>query len=245
MGIMPAAPKPLFYYEVDLEPAVAMCCETNLGLAEYQSAKPQNFRWMAHLPLRYPKAVVDMLDKAAAAGCCGVIAGTSIAGRIDEPDYEIFWSAVEELDMPVLLHPAYEHVSPGMGDFYLGSVIGTLTDATIALERLDLPQGMLDRHPKARIISALGGGFFPYQVGRPAAVHFIPGPSDAREERPLGTMSARSSSTQTSTKNASLKFLIEFAGADNVTLGTTGRSRPRTDNPFGMLDRRWRAAPRR
>jgi len=57
IGIISAAPKPLFYYEVDLEPAVAMCRETNLGLAEYQQAKPQNFRWMAHLPLRFPKAV--------------------------------------------------------------------------------------------------------------------------------------------------------------------------------------------
>ena len=127
-----------------------------------------------------------MLDEAVAAGCCGVIAGTSIAGRrLDEPDYEIFWSAVETLDMPVLLHPAYEHVSPGMGDFYLGSVIGMPTDATIALERL-ICSGMLDRYPKARIISALGGGFFPYQVGRLAAVHFIPAGIEAREEGPVG-----------------------------------------------------------
>jgi aminocarboxymuconate-semialdehyde decarboxylase len=199
MGIMSAAPKPLFYYEVDLEPAVAMCRETNLGLAEYQAARPQNFRWMAHLPLRYPKAAVDMLDKAAAAGCCGVIAGTSIAGRrLDEPDYEIFWSAVEALDMPVLLHPAYEHVSPGMGDFYLGSVIGMPTDATIALERL-ICSGMLDRHPKARIISALGGGFFPYQVGRlRQCISYRPELKHVKKD--LGTMSARSSSTPTCTK---------------------------------------------
>ena len=80
LGIMSAAPKPLFYYEVDRAPAVAMCRETNLGLAEFQKAHPKNFRWMAHLPLRFPKAAVDMLDEAVAAGCCGVIAGTSIAG---------------------------------------------------------------------------------------------------------------------------------------------------------------------
>ena len=53
MGIMSAAPKPLFYYEVDLAPAVTMCRETNLGLAEFQKAHPNNFRWMAHLPLRF------------------------------------------------------------------------------------------------------------------------------------------------------------------------------------------------
>ena len=235
MGIMSAAPKPLFYYEVDQAPAVAMCRETNLGLAEFQKAHPKNFRWMAHLPLRFPKAAVDMLDEAVAAGCCGVIAGTSIAGRrLDEPDYEIFWSAVETLDMPVLLHPAYEHVSPGMGDFYLGSVIGMPTDATIALERL-ICSGMLDRYPKARIISALGGGFFPYQVGRlRQCISYRPELKHVKKD-PWDYVGQIKFDTNVH-ENASLKFLIEFAGTENVLLGTDLPFSTAIENPFGMLN---------
>ena len=190
---------------------------------------------MAHLPLRFPKAAVDMLDEAVAAGCCGVIAGTSIAGRrLDEPDYEIFWSAVETLDMPVLLHPAYEHVSPGMGDFYLGSVIGMPTDATIALERL-ICSGMLDRHPKARIISALGGGFFPYQVGRlRQCISYRPELKHVKKD-PWDYVGQIKFDTNVH-ENASLKFLIEFAGAENVLLGTDLPFSTAIENPFGMLN---------
>ena len=120
--------------------------------------------------------------------------------------------------MPVLLHPAYEHVSPGMGDFYLGSVIGMPTDATIALERL-ICSGMLDRHPKARIISALGGGFFPYQVGRlRQCISYRPELKHVKKD-PWDYVGQIKFDTNVH-ENASLKFLIEFAGAENVLLGT-------------------------
>jgi predicted TIM-barrel fold metal-dependent hydrolase len=95
---------PLFYYELELEPAQRLCHETNLGLAEYHALRPNQFHWMAHLPLRFPPAAAELRREAGKPGCRGVLAGTNIAGRrLDEPDYDVFWSAIEELDLPVLL----------------------------------------------------------------------------------------------------------------------------------------------
>ena len=121
-----------------------------------------------------------------------------------------------------------------MGDFYLGSVIGMPTDATIALERL-ICSGMLDRHPKARIISALGGGFFPYQVGRlRQCISYRPELKHVKKD-PWDYVGQIKFDTNVH-ENASLKFLIEFAGTENVLLGTDLPFSTAIENPFGMLN---------
>jgi aminocarboxymuconate-semialdehyde decarboxylase len=234
IGVLSAAPKPLFYYDVELEPAKRMCRETNLGLAEFSTAKPDHFRWMAHLPLRYPEAAVEMLHEAADAGCCGVLAGTNIAGRrLDEADYGVFWSAVQSLKLPVFLHPGYEHPNPGLDDYYLQSIIGMPTEATIAIERL-ICSGVLDRYPDVRVVCALGGGFFPYQVGRlRQCISYRPELKDAAKDpwKYVGQIKFDTNLHEL----ASLKFLIEFAGPENVLLGTDLPFATAIQNPMDML----------
>ena len=234
MAILSAAPKPLFYYELELEPAKRLCHETNLGLAEYQAAMPDHFRWMAHLPLRFPEAAVEMLHQAHEAGCVGVLAGTNIAGRrLDEPDYDVFWAAVETLKLPVLLHPGYEPPNPGLKDYYLQSIIGMPTEATTAIERL-ICSGMLDRHPGARVICALGGEFFPYQVGRlRQCISYRPELKNVAKD-PWDYVGQLIFDTNIH-ETASLKFLIEFAGAENVVLGTDLPFATGIKAPFEML----------
>ena len=235
MGIMSAAPKPLFYYEVDLEPAVAMCRETNLGLAEFQQAHPKNFRWMAHLPLRFPKAAVDMLDEAVAAGCCGVIAGTSIAGRrLDEPDYEIFWSAVENARHAGAAASGLRARQPRHG-----RLLSRLGDRHADRRHHRAGAADLQRHARppsqGAIISALGGGFFPYQVGRlRQCISYRPELKHVKKD-PWDYVGQIKFDTNVH-ENASLKFLIEFAGAENVLLGTDLPFSTAIEDPFGMLD---------
>jgi aminocarboxymuconate-semialdehyde decarboxylase len=234
VGVLSAAPKPLFYYELELEPAQRLCRETNRGLAEYKSAEPDHFQWMAHLPLRFPQAATEMLHEAAEAGCRGILAGTNIAGRrLDEPEYDIFWSAVEKLDLPVLLHPGYEHPNPGLKDYYLQSIIGMPAEATIAIERL-ICSGMLDRHPKARIICALGGGFFPYQVGRlRQCISYRPELKEVAKDpwKYVGQLIFDTNIHEV----ASLKFLIDFAGAENVVLGSDLPFATGIKNPLDLV----------
>lgn len=232
-GVISAAPKPLFYYDIDLEPAQRMCRETNLGLAEFQAVKPDRFRWMAHVPLRFPGHAVAMLHEARDAGCAGVLVGTSVgARRLDHPEYENFWSAVETLRLPVFMHPGYEHPYPDLNDYSLQPIVGMPNEMTIAIERL-ICAGTLERHPGVQVLCALGGGFFPYQAGRLRhCTTFRPELKGVKD--PWSYVGQIKFDTNLHDV-ASLRFLIEVAGADNVLLGADLPFATATPMPVEMV----------
>ncbi len=74
--------------------------------------------------------------------------------------FDPLWTAVVELDVPVMLHPATCGPSGS-----LGNVHGRLVDNTLALTGLIL-HGVLDRFPGLRLLAVHGGGYLPYQAGR-------------------------------------------------------------------------------
>lgn len=165
-AVISAAPKPLYYYELDAEPAERLCRETNLGMAEFCQAAPDRYRWMAHVPMQAPDVAVRVLEDAAAAGSVGVLVGTSIVDRRPHgPEFEVFWNAAERLRQPVLLHPAYVDPHGVYREYFFESVIGNLLETTLALESL-ICANVLDRHPDLIVIAVHAGGYFPYQLGR-------------------------------------------------------------------------------
>ncbi len=165
-AVVSAAPKPLFYYEVDAAAGEAICRATNDGLVEFCATHPDRLRWMAHVPMQAPEMATAMLDEVVAAGAVGVMVGTSISGsRLDEPQYEGFWAAAERLRLPVNIHPGYPEPNPSLNPYFLHSVIGNLVETTTALERL-ICAHVFDRHPGLRVLVNHAGGFFPYAAGR-------------------------------------------------------------------------------
>ena len=233
-AVISAAPKPLFYYELGGGPGERICRATNEGLADFCASAPQRLRWMAHIPLQEPKRAIAVLDEARRGGAAGVLVGTSIAGRrLDEPAYEPVWTAIEDTGLPVLLHPGYEHATPGLERWYLASTIGLPLEVTIATERL-ICAGTLDRHPHVKIIVTLGGGFFPYQAGR------------LRQARKFRSELAQAPSDpwkyvgqlifDTNLHDPmSLRFLIDAAGPEHVVFGTDLPFGTAAPDPLGLL----------
>ena len=166
-AVVSVAP-PLFYYELDEDLARPLCEAVNRGLADFHAEFPDRFWWMADVPLQWPDLAARMLAELGhEAGCVGVEIGSSIAGRrIDAPEFEPFWSAVERLSLPVMIHPdmTYSTVD-GLDRFYLNNVVGFPLETTVTVERL-IAAGVLDRHPELQILLLHGGGFFPYHAGR-------------------------------------------------------------------------------
>ncbi len=92
---------------------------------------------------------------------------TTISGKpLDLPEYEPFWTVVEEMDVPVYFHPLAQ---PGRSyeDLYdLPHIFGWPYETTIALARLVF-NGVMERHPKLKIVSHhLGGGMIPFFMDR-------------------------------------------------------------------------------
>lgn len=220
-----SAPPPLFFYDVATGDAERLCAATNEGLAKFAADLPDRFAWLANLPIQDPDRAVETYRAAVADGARGAALGTSVAGRrLDEPAFEPFWAAANEIGLPILLHPAFNEPHAGLQPWYLQNVIGNPLETAIAIERL-LCAGVLHRNPELRLILLHGGGMFPYQMGRLRHARGVrPDLRDAPDDL-LAPLPRLYFDTITHDTTA-LRFLERQAGAGNVVLGT--------DMPFDM-----------
>jgi aminocarboxymuconate-semialdehyde decarboxylase len=216
----------VFYYHVDEEAGERMAVAANEGLAAFCAVAPDRLAWLATVPMQAPERAAAVLRDAAAAGCVGVEVGTGVAGRrLDEDEFEPFWAAAAELDLPVTLHPAYtEGVNPALAPFYLENVLGYPFDTTIAIERL-ICAGVLDRHPRLRIVLVHAGGYFPYQAGRLRHARTVR-PELADSPADLLCHLDRLFFDIITHDPLALEFLVRRVGRDQVVMGT--------DLPFDM-----------
>jgi aminocarboxymuconate-semialdehyde decarboxylase len=215
----------LFAYETDAERGDALCQAVNSGLASFCEFEPTRLRWLAHVPLQAPEAAASLLGEAAGAGAVGAQIGTSVAGRpLAEAGLAPFWAAAEDHDMALMLHPAYNDPHPGLEGYHLQNAIGNQLETTIAAERL-IVTGVLDRHPRLRLLLVHAGGYMPWQAGR--LRHAATVRAELSDSPPDPYVYFGRITVDTITHDArALRFLVERVGADNVVMGT--------DLPFDM-----------
>jgi aminocarboxymuconate-semialdehyde decarboxylase len=208
----------MFVYHLDLELGEAMAEAANSGLRALAAEAPDRLQWMAHLPMRDPARAAAVLRQAVADGAVGVEIGSNIAGtRLDEPELEPFWNAVEETGATVFIHNAYNPKVPGLDRFYLHNVIGNLLETTICVERL-VSAGTLDAHPNVRIVLGHAGGFVPFQAGRLRHASSIR--KEFEREVNLWDYAGRLIFDTITHDPKALAYLVSRAGAENVVMGT-------------------------
>ena len=104
-------------------------------------------------------------------GAGGVQIFTNIAGRpLDDPAYEPSFATMAELDLPIWLHPARTAAMPDYAAeqksrFEMWWCFGWPYETSVAMVRMVLA-GLLDRHPKLKIITHHLGGMIPFYDGR-------------------------------------------------------------------------------
>jgi len=226
-AVLSLAP-PLFAYWLDARMATPFLRAANEGMAAFCAAQPHRYRGLAAVPLQDTGAAVRELEYAVRTlGLVGVEIGTNVNGApLDDPRFEAFFEAVEGFDIPVLLHPSYVGTRPGLEAFYFTNVLGNPLETTAAAMRL-IAGGVLDRHPRLAVCLAHGGGFLPYQLGRfrhaatvrPELRHLTRSPLEYRSRFTFDSITH---------DPRALRFLIEWAGPDQVMLGS--------DFPYDMGD---------
>jgi aminocarboxymuconate-semialdehyde decarboxylase len=104
-------------------------------------------------------------------GARGIQIFTNVAGRpLDDPAFEPIFAAMAELDLPIWLHPARTASMPDYpaeqkSRFEMWWCFGWPYDTSVAMVRMVL-SGLLDRHPRLKIITHHLGGMIPYYDGR-------------------------------------------------------------------------------
>lgn len=104
----------------------------------------------------------------------GIIMGTSGLGKgLDDPNLDPIWSALQETNTLLFLHPHYGLPDEAFGDtdttnrygHVLPLALGFPLETTIAVTRMMLA-GVFDRFPRLKILLAHSGGTFPFLAGR-------------------------------------------------------------------------------
>jgi predicted TIM-barrel fold metal-dependent hydrolase len=146
-------------------PAVARVA--NDWIADVCRRRPDRFFGLAVLPLQDMKAAMAEFDRCfGRLGFKGVLLYSNIAGRWPDEDwFHPLFEAVEDRGVPLLLHPALPTTAAVVKGYEMISGLGNMFDTTIALNRIIL-SGLLDRHPRLKVVCPHLGGTLPYVIGR-------------------------------------------------------------------------------
>ncbi len=156
----------LMYPDVDAERALAIAQVNNDSMAVLAAADSIHFVPLASVPMQAPEAAARELERAAKLGLRGVEIPPKVVERqLDEPDFEVFWEAADALQMVVCIHPFEAAPSGALARYFLGNLVGNLYDTGLAAALL-IYGGVLERHPKLRIVLYHAGGALPALVGR-------------------------------------------------------------------------------
>jgi 2,3-dihydroxybenzoate decarboxylase len=155
----------------DTAEAVADARMSNDYLADVIAAHPDRFAGFAAVPLQDPQAAVGELDRAVnQLGFRGALVNDHTNGHYyDEPQFDVFWAKLEELNVPLYIHPGGTpadvwHVLQDRIE-----LVGPLWTwgAETAGHALRLVfGGVFDRHPGAKLILGHMGEFLPFQLSR-------------------------------------------------------------------------------
>jgi aminocarboxymuconate-semialdehyde decarboxylase len=140
----------------------------NDSMAAAQAHHSDRIRWMASLPWQHADDAIAELRRAEKNGAVGVMTLGNIAGdALTDAKFAPIWQAIEEADLPVLVHPT---VPQGGGQMALEAYnlvanIGFMFDTTLAFTRM-IYDGFLDRFPGLKLIAGHAGATLPYIAGR-------------------------------------------------------------------------------
>jgi len=148
----------LFYFRV-ADPALlsAVFRAYNDWLAEFCRVDPDRLKGIAMINLDEVADGIAELTRAARLGFCGAMITEFPLEhrRYDNPEYEAFWAAAEDLDMPLSLHTATRRQGTNAG-----VAARTVRDASRRATKAFLPalslcdmifSGVFDRHPRLRV----------------------------------------------------------------------------------------------
>ena len=212
-------PFSLHFSDLPAEEGRACAMLWNEEMAGAQRRYPGRLWASAAVPLVDTKIAIEVLEHAI--GTLGLM-GANLPGsvgsheRIDAERLEPFYDRVEELGIPLFLHPT-DSIFPDILDGYNGALylsLGRVVDVSVSACRLVL-SGIMERHPDLKIVMSHTGGALPYQAGR-----MDKNAKAAGLPLPPSTYIKRMYTDTVSPHEMGIRFAVEFYGVEHVMYGS-------------------------
>jgi aminocarboxymuconate-semialdehyde decarboxylase len=209
----------VFFSQLPPEEGRDAALHWNEEMAWAQDRYPGRVWATAAVPLTDTKMAIEVLDDAVnRLGLIGVNLPCSVGSdpHIDAERLEPFYDRVQELGIPLFLHPTdavFADLLAGHNRI-LHNSIGRIMEVSVAASRL-VVSGVMERHPNLKIVMSHTGGALPYQSGK--MDHNV---KRTTLREPATTYIKRMYTDTVSSHMAGIKFAIEFYGADHVMYGT-------------------------
>jgi len=154
--------------EADQETARDVCEVHNTALAALVTAHPGRVSAVGAVVLQDPElAARQIAGLVTGYGLAGAEIPASVGGRYLGDDFFLpFWEAAEQAGALVFIHPTTRGIGvPALEQYYLWNSVGNPMETAIAAAHMAMA-GVLERHPRLRVVLAHGGGALPVVRGR-------------------------------------------------------------------------------
>jgi len=230
IDVQAISPSPilLFYWEA---PAVAahFSRKQNEAIQAVVKKHPDRFVGFGSVPLQSVPESIAIAREAKAMGLKGLEIGNAVGDKpLDDPMFEPFFQAAQELDLLLFVHPleggldADDPLAP-----ILGNVLQFTFRTTMMVERMIIT-GMFEKYANLKLCLSHGGGLLAFNIWRldhsyglrPDLQKQLPHkPSEYLKQLYFDTIVH---------SVAALQYLVQVVGADRVVIGT--------DYPMAMGD---------
>ncbi len=165
----------MFSYWAKPADALDLSRRLNDHIAEVVRAYPTRFCGLGTIPMQDPEMAAGELERCVRElGLRGVEIGSHVDANthlpndvrnLDERVFDPVWSAAEELDAAVFVHPWDMVGKERMPKYWLPWLVGMPAETALAICSM-IFGGVFDRFQKLRVAFAHGGGAFPFTIGR-------------------------------------------------------------------------------
>ena len=231
------APNQMYYWS-DPQLGVELSRMVNDRLAEIVAAWPDRFVALGTVPLQNVDLAVAELERCVKRlGFRGVEINPSVNG-MDLTDarlnLEKFFARAQALDIVVFIHPIGFTQGERLVDHYFNNVIGNPMETTIAASHL-IFDGVMDRHPKLKVVLPHAGGYLAHYWARMDHAHRErPDCRTVIKKAPSSYLKKMYFDTITFDPRM-LRQMIDQYGPDHLLLGTDYPYDMAEEDPVGLI----------
>lgn len=227
----------MFSYWAKPDDALELSRFLNDHIASIVSDYPKRFIGLGTVPLQDVQLAVRELERCRDIGLKGIQIGTHVnSWNLNAPELFPFYEACEKTGMSIFVHPWEMMGEREMQRYWLPWLVGMPAETSRAICSM-IFGGVFEKFPALRVAFAHGGGSFPSTFGRIRhGFECRPDLVAVDNKIPPQNYLGRFYFDSLTHDEAMLHYLIRFAGANRVALGSDYPFPLGEDIPGNLID---------